>query len=385
MSVAPAPAEAKSTTTTPSFSLGSKPAETPKAGGFSLGAKPAEPATADAAKPSGFSLGAKPAAATDAAKPAGFSFGAKPAAADAAKPAGATDASKPSGFSLGAKPAAATDAAKPAGFSFGAKPAEPATTDAAKPAGFSLGSKPAEPATADAAKPTGFSLGAKPTATTDAAKSTETTKVDVPLEQVSIANKTLEDLIAQWTTQLRTTAQTFDMYTQQVRGWDHTLVASGEKIAKLYADSVENEALQLRIEGLLTYIELQQLELDRILGSYEQQAERLLLLVDLQAGASAGALVDQTRENAYSAAERLLERLENMETDLALLVKEVNTVGDLFSKSLLPRARSEEEGVDQNPVEDVVRLLGLHAESLKWIEQEEAQLRQRVAKLRQAM
>lgn len=406
---------------TPSFSFGAKPSEKPeeksaeKPSGFSFGAKPSD-------KPAGLSFGgAEPAELKDASseKPAAFAFGSKPAdskptpafsfgaKSDESKPAAAASTGLSFGMPAEKKDAPSSEKKddKPA-FSFGAKPAEtkPASTTPAFSFGNTAEKKDGTEKKDD--KPT-LSFGAKPD---DKTTKPEEKKIQpdknapalkpTTLEPraISLDNKTLEDLIITWSKQLTQTKSIFDGYTTKVKTWDQQLTTSSEEISKLHKNASEVESLQQRIDQQLFFVESQQDELDQILDSYELQADILLNSIDLNGSdVSSSALValtsnrntasglnvtDKLREKAYHNAELLDERLDTLGDNLSSLVEEINSVSDVFNKSLMKNIADSEGSTDSgNSIEEIVRLLNLHLDNLRYIETTKDQLEEKVKKL----
>ena len=249
---------------------------------------------------------------------------------------------------------------------------------------------------------------------------------------VSIDNKTLDDLIVKWSKQLTTTTRIFDSYTNKVKEWDQKLVESGDDITKLNQESLEAETLQTKINQQLLFVENQQDELEKILDNYEQQADILLNNMELNNNAVANAsslihavegsnkdtttkdasagvsssnaaisggsssslsITDKLRENAYHNAELLDERLDNLGANLGTLINEINSVSDVFNKNLINELANKNEARDStskkddtksdenNPIEEIVRLLNLHLENLKYIEKAEEELKSKLEKL----
>ena len=418
----------------------SSPAPTaskPSFGGFSTTAAPSTTST-------GFSFGAKPEDKKEETKPTtGLSFGAGSSAAPS-KSTGlsfggastATPAAKPSGFSLGglgSKPEEKKDETKPAtGFSFGAgsttTPAKPAGlsfgtgSTATKPTGLSFGAKPEEKK--DDAKPTtgfslsglggkteekkeetkpagGFSLGAKTDDKKDETKpadkkvsfevsttTAEDKKVPVKIEdfkpqQLSIMNKNMEDLITKWTNQLTLSSKTFESYSDKIGEWDKILVESSDKVSKLYNDTLQAEQKQEKIDQTLAYIEKQQDELDKVLSGYERQSDKLLSSIEKSTPSNSSSINnketnDEAREKAYKLAEMLENRLDSLGTNFSSLVNEVNEVSDNFNRSLLNTDATE---TNEQTLNDVLKLLNNHMESLSWIAENEKQLKEKLEKL----
>ncbi|KAF6006486.1 hypothetical protein HII12_005018 [Brettanomyces bruxellensis] len=215
---------------------------------------------------------------------------------------------------------------------------------------------------------------------------------DFKPKQVSITNKNLDDLINKWTNQLSSASKMFKNYGEKIRSWDEVMVSSSEKITKLYSDSLECENKQNKIDQTLSYIERQQEELETLLTGYEKQSESLLSssrqggsseIVTVTSGGSIGSLTnDQVREKSYKLAEILEMRLNSLGTNFSSLISEVNKVNDNFNRSLLTSnsKTDEEEGL----LEDVLKLLNSHLESLNWVEESERSLRMQVDKIKKS-
>ena len=415
------------------FTLGSKPEnnEGPKAPFFAANNDTSKPATSgflfgakkDEDKPAsgGFLLSVKKDDDKDKPTTSGLSFGAKK---DDNKPASG-------GFSFGAKKDE-DKAASGGGFTFGAKKDD----DKDKPAsgGFSFGQK------SDDKKEDKSGSGNATSATTASTATTTTTTAQPNLKPtkiepipVSIDNKTLDDLIVKWSKQLTTTTKVFDSYTTKVKEWDQKLVESGDDITKLNQESLEAETLQSKINQQLLFVENQQDELEKILDNYEQQADILLNNMELNnnevvnapsslihavdgsnkdtnskdasasvsssnpaaSGGSSSSLsiTDKLRENAYHNAELLDERLDNLGANLGTLINEINSVSDVFNKNLINELANKADARDStskkddikpdenNPIEEIVRLLNLHLENLKYIENAEEELKSKLEKL----
>ena len=427
----------------------------PAAGGFSFGAKKTdEPAKKDEKPTGGFSFGANKDDGKDK-QTGGFSFGAKKDE-DKDKPAGGfsfgtkkdEDKDKSAGgFSFGAKKDEDKD--KPAGgFSFGAKKDEDKDKQTG---GFSFGAKKDEGETKkeiDAAKIAPPSSSTTTSTSDTSQPNLKPTKIQ-PIP-VSIDNKNLDDLILKWSKQLSSTAKLFHTYTDKVKTWDLKLVESGDAITKLNQESIEVQALESKIDQQLRFVENQQDELEKVLDNYEQQTDILLSNIEVNnnsgaissgnvpaitggantsthtAGVSASSsalttrddtqhqqqqlqplvptsvsLTDKLREKAYYNAELLDERLDTLGENLNTLITEVNSIGNIFNKSLaknltISDAKNNKEGKaggdskdqDKNSdgydrsIEEIIQLLNLHLENLKFIENAEAVLKKKLAKVK---
>lgn len=371
---------------------------------FSFGAKPAatQPALSFGAKPDSGDKTVSFGANTEKSDKPTLSFG-KSAETKAPVAAPGTEKKDAPAFSFGAKPAEKKDDSapalsfggdkkdsKPSGFSFGAKPAEKKEE---APSGFSFGAKPAEKKDDP---PAGANTGTAASQTSCDKKEVKTDSKDAPIMKptqiepipVSLDNKTMDDLIVKWSKQLTKTTGIFETYTSKVQVWDQQLATSADEIARLHRDASEVETLQQKIDQQLMFVETQQDELDKILDNYEQQADLLLTNIDLNnADYSSGSQVnansnttglnvtDKLREKAYHNAELLDERLDGLEDNLSTLVEEINSVSDVFNKSVL-----RIEGAE--PIEEIVKLLNVHLENLKYIESTKDVLEEKVAQLK---
>ena len=229
----------------------------------------------------------------------------------------------------------------------------------------------------------------------------------IAIEPVSLDNMTMDDLIIKWSKLLNTTSGIFDLYTKKVRQWDQQLVASGDEISKLYQDTMEVDTLQNKIDQQLFFVENQQDELDKLLDNYEAQADILLSNIEMNnsaseygnafptigtpSGSSGLSFTDELREKAYHNAELLDERLDHTSHSLSTLINEINSVSDSYNKDLLVNlsyavANAEEKNQvnkgTENPIEEIVKLLNLHLENLKYISKSEEVLKERLSKIK---
>ena len=154
---------------------------------------------------------------------------------------------------------------------------------------------------------------------------------------------------------------------------------------------MEVEALHQRIDQQLVFVEGQQDELDRILDNYEQQADILLNNIEASnaenalvpsgsvSSSSSSAITDELRVKAYNNAKLLDERLDSLGSNLGTLVGEINSVSDVFNKSLLENISGPDGKRSDNSLEEIVKLLNFHLENLKYIESSKDVLEQKLA------
>ncbi|KAK2744604.1 FG-nucleoporin nsp1 [Myotisia sp. PD_48] len=358
--------------------------------------------TTEAAKPEApksmfGSLGTTPAKPPSSA----LTFGTQPAASQAPKPAfsltpttAATESPKSSMFSLNtstASTATPTTASggQPSGLFSNLNAPKPttATTQSSTPATTgqptsSLFATPASttPASTQAAK--GSTLGGAPattaptttatTAPTTGAPGTAKTNLGAstvgpaPPAQSRLKNKTMDEIITRWATDLTKYQKEFQEQAEQVAEWDRMLVENGTKVQKLYGNTVDAERATQEVERQLTSVESQQDELSSWLDRYEQEVETLLSKQVGVGDALQGP--DQERERTYKLAERLSERLNDMGQDLTSMIEEVNSASATLSKT----SKSDE------PISQIVRILNSHLSQLQLIDQNTANLRAKI-------
>ncbi|KAI1083149.1 Nsp1-like C-terminal region-domain-containing protein [Whalleya microplaca] len=334
-------------------------------------------------------FGAKPsttAATTEAPKPASNLFG-TPAAG-----AATTEAPKPASnlFGSPATGAATTEQAKPASNLFGAStPAAGATPAATTTSSSAANATAATPApattTTTTATPAASSMfGAAPKAATPAAdgafkQTTSAANTNLgastagPTSSMArLKNKTMDEIINRWATDLSTYQKAFKDQASQVAQWDRLLVENGEKIQKLYLNTFEAEKASREVERHLVTVESQQEELEAWLDKYEGEVDALfgkqIGHVDQLTGP------DQEREKTYKLAEKITERLDDMGRDLTNMIKEINDISGTLSKGNKP----------DDPLSQIVRVLNGHLTQLQWIDTNAAALQAKVAAAQKA-
>lgn len=185
-----------------------------------------------------------------------------------------------------------------------------------------------------------------------------------PVSTSNLKNKSMEDIISKWTTELSTQSEEFRQQAQDIMEWDKVLVDNGDKISDIYAKVIQTEQTQTKVDQLLQYVGKQQDDLESLLTGYEEEASRLL--GDL-AGTDGLQPVDQERENAYNLAEDLGIKLESMGGNLSSVIEEVNKISNDINNFHRDDALTQ-----------IVKILNSHLSSLQWIDSNTQSLEQNI-------
>ncbi|RMZ89139.1 hypothetical protein DV736_g3635, partial [Chaetothyriales sp. CBS 134916] len=360
-----------STVPTSTFSFGQKPTDKPSESG-----KPA-PAAAPTAK-AAFAF----ATATSSAKPASTSapgaslFGNIAAsAADAPRaplfagisstqPSQSTS-SQPTNsnlFGTPSSPAASSPAPKPA-FSFPSAASQPASS---APATTSAAPTPLF-ASAPAFTGFGTTTATAPATAWADPKLAASTSGPPPQLQSRLKNKTMDEILTRWATDLTKYTKEFKNDADTIAKWDQTIVDNTAKIDKLYVKTRTCEKQTMSVDMQLSAVENQQSELEAWLTKYENEVEEMQAKDNANPAELGGP--DQERERTYKLAEKLQERLDDMSRDLETMVEEVNAANASLHKN----------GKADEPITQIVRILNTHLSQLQVIDQGTAALQKKMA------
>jgi nuclear pore complex protein Nup62 len=155
-----------------------------------------------------------------------------------------------------------------------------------------------------------------------------------PSQLPRLKNKTMDEIITRWATDLSKYQKEFKDQAAKVTEWDRLLVQNGEKIQKLYLGTYEAERASAEIERQLSAVESQQDELTSWLDRYEAEVDDLYAKRIGESDHVAGP--DQERERTYKLAEKLTDRLDEMGKDLGKMIKEINDMSGALSKGNKP-------------------------------------------------
>ncbi|RDA83271.1 hypothetical protein CP532_0976 [Ophiocordyceps camponoti-leonardi (nom. inval.)] len=307
--------------------------------------------------------------------PSGGLFGNTPAPAATTSAAAPTlpSTSTSGGLFGSAPPQASATAAKATSSLFGAPAAsstsQPASTGGAtETAGGLFGTKPAtEGADKDKDKAQD-GQAAKPAAAQIGTPSALGASTSGPTSQIPrLKNKTMEDIITRWASDLAKYQKDFKEQATVVSTWDRNLVDNGEKIQKLYLDTFEAERASHEIERQLVAVESQQDELEAWLDRYESEVQDMMAKQVGLGEQLAGP--DQERERTYKLAEKLTQQLDEKSRDLSKMVKEINDISGNLTKGTKA----------EDPLSQIVRVLNGHLTQLQWIDAHSAALQAKVA------
>lgn len=91
-----------------------------------------------------------------------------------------------------------------------------------------------------------------------------------------LKNKSMDDIITRWATDLSKYKKEFQMQAEKVARWDRTLVENSEKIQKLYGQTLQAERATTEVERQLTTVENDQAELESWLNYYEKEVDSMI-------------------------------------------------------------------------------------------------------------
>lgn len=131
-----------------------------------------------------------------------------------------------------------------------------------------------QPASSSSAQPA-TSLASETPANLGAGLGTSTAG-PAPPAQSRLKNKSMDEIITRWASDLSTYQKAFQKQAESVSGWDRMLVENSDKIQKLYGGTLEAERATTEVERQLTAVENDQAELQLWLEQYEQELSQML-------------------------------------------------------------------------------------------------------------
>lgn len=141
----------------------------------------------------------------------------------------------------------------------------------------------------------------------------------------------MDEIITRWATDLTKYQKDFREQAEKVAEWDQLLVENGNKVQKVYGETVEAERATREVERQLSAVERNQDEVENWLANYEKKVDELLAK---QTGPNDNLMgPDAEREKTYKTAEKISDRLDAMGRGLTEMIEEVNTTSATLSKT----------------------------------------------------
>lgn len=97
-----------------------------------------------------------------------------------------------------------------------------------------------------------------------------------PPPQSRLKNKSMDEIITRWASDLAKYQKEFQKQAGHVANWDRLLVENSDKIQKLYGSTLEAERATVEVERQLTAVENDQTELEYWLDHYERQVDEMI-------------------------------------------------------------------------------------------------------------
>ena len=97
-----------------------------------------------------------------------------------------------------------------------------------------------------------------------------------PTAQSRLKNKSMDDIITRWASDLSKYQKEFQQQAEKVATWDRMLVENSNKIQKLYGSTLEAERATTEVERQLSAVENDQEELSLWLDHYEKEVDVMI-------------------------------------------------------------------------------------------------------------
>ncbi|ODV58512.1 uncharacterized protein ASCRUDRAFT_21115, partial [Ascoidea rubescens DSM 1968] len=220
----------------------------------------------------------------------------------------------------------------------------------------------------------------------------------------------IQDLIKIWATKLSSCQNFYQNYSADVNNWDKVLTENSKKLSELFADIVEAEQSQNKINSNLMYLEKQQDDIEKFLDYYEDKInsiysnseENILILNNGNKGnnnnnSNVNLSNDRKREESYNNAILIDEHLDELSNDLTVLINDINDISDVFNKSIYKdeqkpgndksdllqvhksQTNERDNGSDNGyKLSSIIKLLNNHLNSLRWLENNSELLRDKI-------
>lgn len=137
---------------------------------------------------------------------------------------------------------------------------------------------------ASSTAPSTVSQPTAPAATTSTSNNTVGTNATLgtstagppPPAQSRLKNKSMDEIITRWASDLSKYQKDFQRQAERVASWDRMLVENSDKIQKLYGSTLEAERATTEVERQLTAVENDQAELAMWLEHYEKEVNQMM-------------------------------------------------------------------------------------------------------------
>jgi seryl-tRNA synthetase len=146
----------------------------------------------------------------------------------------------------------------------------------------------------------------------------------------------MDEIITRWVADLSKYQKEFQSQAETVAQWDRALVENSDKVRQLYSKTFQAERDAAEVERQLTMMEENQQELDSYLDRYEKEIENLMKMHGVSGRSDGLRGPDQEREKTYKLAEKLQDRLNELNKDLTEMIEEINTTSQTLSKTGKP-------------------------------------------------
>lgn len=193
----------------------------------------------------------------------------------------------------------------------------------------------------------------------------------------------MDEILTRWATDMSRYSKEFKEQAEAIARWDQLIVDNSSKIDKLYVRTRTCERQTMSVDMQLAAVENQQTELESWLTKYENDVDDMLAKDNANPSELGGP--DQERERTYKLAEKLGERLEEMERDLGSMVEEVNAANTSLSKN----GNADEPvryifsscmlRLTELQITQIVKILNSHLMQLQAIDQGTVALQEKVA------
>lgn len=194
----------------------------------------------------------------------------------------------------------------------------------------------------------------------------------------------MDEILTRWATDMSRYSKEFKEHAEMIARWDQLIVDNSSKIDKLYVRTRTCERQTMSVDMQLAAVENSQNELESWLAKYENDVDEMLAKDSANPSELGGP--DQERERTYKLAEKLGERLEEMERDLGSMVDEVNAANASLSKN----GKADEPvrstwlsmmitSLTSAQITQIVKILNSHLMQLQAIDQGTVTLQEKVA------